>query len=37
MFWSIAVDLTMWLLAMFALGLATMGALFAFLFACEKV
>jgi hypothetical protein len=30
-------DLMIWLPALFVLGLATMGLLFAFVFACEKV
>jgi hypothetical protein len=30
-------DLSFWLPALFLLGLATMGALFAFLIGCEKV
>jgi hypothetical protein len=30
-------DLTVWLPAMFLLGLATLGAMFAFVVACEKV
>lgn len=30
-------DVTTWLLAMFVLGLVTMGLMFAFLVACEKV
>jgi hypothetical protein len=30
-------DLTVWLPAMFLLGLATMALLFGFVFACDKV
>jgi hypothetical protein len=30
-------DLTIWLPALFVLGLATLGALFAFVYACERV
>jgi len=30
-------NLTLWLVMMFLLGLATMGLMFAFLFGCEKV
>jgi hypothetical protein len=30
-------DLTIWLPALFALGLATLGVLFAFVYACERV
>lgn len=30
-------DVAVWLIAMFVLGLATMGAMFAFLVACDKV
>jgi hypothetical protein len=30
-------DLTVWLPAMFVLGLAVMGLMFAFVIACEKV
>jgi hypothetical protein len=30
-------DLTVWLPAMFVLGLAVMGLMFAFVVACEKV
>jgi hypothetical protein len=30
-------DLTVWLPAMFLLGLATLGAMFAFVDACERV
>jgi hypothetical protein len=30
-------DLTVWLPAMFLLGLATLGAMFAFVAACERV
>ena len=30
-------DLTFWLSAMFLLGLASMGLMFAFLKACEKI
>jgi hypothetical protein len=30
-------DLTIWLPAMFVLGLATMGLIFAFVIACERV
>jgi hypothetical protein len=31
------VDLTIWLPALFLLGLATLGILFAFVYACERV
>jgi hypothetical protein len=30
-------NITIWLPAMFGLGLAVMGLIFAFLFACERV
>lgn len=30
-------DVTVWLVAMFLLGLVSMGAFFAFLLACEKI
>ena len=30
-------DLAVWLLALFVLGLALLGLMFAFVFACEKV
>jgi hypothetical protein len=30
-------NLTLWLPAMFVLGLATLGVLFAFVYACERV
>jgi hypothetical protein len=30
-------DVTSWLLAMFALGMVSMGVFYAFLLACEKV
>jgi hypothetical protein len=32
-----SLDLTIWLPAMFVLGLAVMGLMFAFVVACEKV
>jgi hypothetical protein len=30
-------DLAVWLLALFVLGLALLGLMFAFIFACDKV
>jgi len=32
-----AVDLMLWIPVLFLLGLAVLGALFAFVFACDKV